>query len=135
MYFLFPSFLLPLSSFSPHSFPLLSSLPAFLLSSLCLYKNLLSIYYVPGTRLGTGDTTENQTDLFPAHPLVVGGHTVYEVYKKFKKKNIEWRVEESSRATQFGWLLGVLSHMTPGAVRWVLVGQSSPGEGGICWHN
>ena len=129
MYFLFPSFLLPLSSFSPHSFSLLSSLPAFLLSSLCLYKNLLSTYYVPGTGLGIGDTTENQTDPFPAHPLVVGGHTVYKVYKKFKKKNIESRMEESSRVTPFGWLLGGSQSHDP----WSCEVGSGGSEQSWCW--
>lgn len=90
---------------------------------------------MPGTSLGTGDTTENQIDQLPAH-LCLWEDTQYMMSTKSLKRRIlsqGWKRAAERHSLDGSW--GVLSHMTPGAERWVLVGQGSPGAGGICWHS
>ena len=129
------SFLLSSSLFLLPSLLFPSFLPSYLSSLLFLYKNVLSTYYVPGTSLGTGDTTENQTDQLPVH-LWLWEDTQYMMSTKSLKRRIlsqGWKRAAERHSLDGFW--EVLSHMTPGAVRWVLVGQGSPGAGGICWHS
>ena len=129
------SFLLSSSLFLLPSLLFPSFLPSYLSSLLFLYKNLLSTYYVPGTSLGTGDTTENQTDQLPAHLWLWEDAQYMMSTKSFKRRilSLGWKRAAERRSLDGSW--GVLSHINPGAVRWVLVGQGSPGAGGICWYS